>query len=268
MDPLFDKEPWYRTMMDRYRELREDELIPGCHTGAEFRSVCINVIVYLNWLIGQCLKNGVVLRRANLKNINEAVSLSDSGKPATFVINCTGLGSHKLGGVEDSDMTPARGQTVLVRNESTPMFASSGTKDGPTEVLYLMQRAAGGGTILGGTYDIGNWDPVPDPEIGQRIMKRIVEACPEVAGGNGIEGLDVIRHQVGLRPYRKSGVRIELEELADGTPVVHNYGHAGWGYQGSYGCSEKVVELVNKYRKEKLGQSLAAEPQLFSWDSI
>jgi D-amino-acid oxidase len=34
--------------------------------------------------------------------------------------------------------------------------------------------------------------------------------------------------------------------VIDGTWVVHNYGHAGWGYQGSYGCAERVVELVDE----------------------
>lgn len=40
-------------------------------------------------------------------------------------------------------MIPARGQTVLVRNEADAMYASSGSDDGDEEVCYLMQRAAG-----------------------------------------------------------------------------------------------------------------------------
>ena len=62
-------------------------------------------------------------------------------------------------------------------------------------------------------------------------------------GGQG--GLDVVRHGVGLRPAREGGVRLESERV-DGVWVVHNYGHAGWGYQGSYGCAERVVELVDE----------------------
>jgi D-amino-acid oxidase len=129
-------------------------------------------------------------------------------------------------------------------------------------------RAAGGGTILGGTYDIGNWNPNPDPNIAVRIMKRAVELCPALSGGKGIEGLDIIRHGVGLRPYRKGGVRVAADRttFGDGTIVVHNYGHAGWGYQGSYGCAEGVVELVNQIRVER-GESLENEPRLFTWDS-
>ena len=190
-----------------------------------------------------------MIRRAVLSHIREAKGMSHTGKPADIVVNATGLGSLRLGGVEDKTMAPARGQIVLVRNECTPMLSSSGTEDGPTEVLYIMQRAAGGGTVLGGTYDIGNWESAPDPNIALRIMKRVVDARPDITGGKGVEGLSVVRHAVGLRPYREGGVRIEEERLDDETWIVHNYGHGGWGYQGSYGCAEAVVELVDRLRR-------------------
>jgi D-amino-acid oxidase len=204
-----------------------------------------------------------------LSNIDEAKKLSHTGEDVSFIINCTGLGALTLGGVEDSDMTPARAQIVLVRNEASPMRTTSGTDDGSTEVCYLMMRAAGGGTILGGTYEKGNWDAEPDMGIAERIMKRCVQISPELTGGKGIEGLDIVRHGVGLRPLRTSGVRIEADQMMfhkDSITVVHNYGHAGWGYQGSYGCAEGVVELVNKIRAER-GEELWNEPKLFTWDS-
>ncbi|KFH45148.1 D-amino-acid oxidase-like protein [Hapsidospora chrysogenum ATCC 11550] len=249
LDPLFDTNPWYKDVLGGYRDLRADELTPGHQAGWEVDSLCINTAVYLPWLLGQCLKAGVVIRRGVLSHIREAKGMSHTGKPADIVVNATGLGSLRLGGVEDKTMAPARGQIVLVRNECTPMLSSSGTEDGPTEVLYIMQRAAGGGTVLGGTYDIGNWESAPDPNIALRIMKRVVDARPDITGGKGVEGLSVVRHAVGLRPYREGGVRIEEERLDDGTWIVHNYGHGGWGYQGSYGCAEAVVELVEKLRR-------------------
>ncbi|KAH7319827.1 FAD dependent oxidoreductase [Stachybotrys elegans] len=250
-DPLFHKNPWYKDMFENYRELDTKELVAGYDSGCEFKGICINTAIYLPWLVGQCLQNGVVLKRAVLSSISEAKAMSHTGATADIIVNATGLGSLKLGGVEDANMMPARGQTVLVRNECTPMTVTSGTEDGDAEVLYIMQRAAGGGTILGGTYDLGNWESVPDPNIAVRIMQRAVALRPDLAGGKGIEGLSVIRHGVGLRPYRKGGVRIEEEKLDDETWIVHNYGHSGWGYQGSYGCAEGVVELVNKIDRAK-----------------
>jgi D-amino-acid oxidase len=70
--------------------------------------------------------------------------------------------------------------------------------------------------------------------------------------------LDIIRHGVGLRPARNGGVRIEREVIG-GLEVVHNYGHAGWGYQGSYGCAERVVELVREAVAEWDGEEVTVD---------
>ena len=245
-DALFDKGPWYKSVVTGLRDLEANEVRPGYDSGREFTSVCINTAMYLQWLVGQCLKNGVVLKRGVVSHISDAKNLSHTGRPASIIINATAMGSRALGGVQDAAMAPIRGQTVLVRNECHPMVCTSGTDDGATEMVYVMQRAAGGGTILGGTYDKGNWESVPDPNIANRIMSRVVAIVPEIAGGKGVAGLDIIRHNVGLRPFREGGVRIERQKLDGETCVVHNYGHAGWGYQGSYGCAERVVELVEE----------------------
>ena len=145
----------------------------------------------------------------------------------------------------DKTVIPARGQIVVVRNDPGVMLTISGTDDGDDEVCYIMQRAAGGGTILGGTYQKGNWESQPDPDQALRIMKRAVDICPQLTGGKGVGALSVIRHGVGLRPLRTSGVRIEKEKIGE-VWVVHNYGHGGWGYQASYGCAEGAVELVDE----------------------
>lgn len=264
-DPLFTIDPWFQPLFPDFRILSKDELIPDHESGFEFTSVCINTPMYLSWLVGQCQKNGVVFKRAVLSQISDARGLSHTGKHASIIINATGLGSLKLGGVKDTTLTPGRGQVVVVRNECHPMIVTSGTEDGMDEMLYIMQRAAGGGTILGGTYDVGNWESTPDPNVAMRIMKRAVEIWPALTGGKGVEALSIIRHGVGLRPYRSGGVRIEEEPLDAEMSIVHNYGHAGWGYQGSYGCAERVVELVNEIRKRK-GENLDGEPRLFSWE--
>lgn len=245
-DGLFGLDPWYKEVMDNFREIPASELPEGMHSGCEFTSVCINTTIYLPWLVGQCAKLGVQFKRAVLKHISEAADLSHTGQRADIIINASGLLACRLGGVMDKTVYPARGQIVLVRNDAKSIMpTTSGCDDGSDEVVYVMQRALGGGTVLGGTYMKGNWDPNPDPNIAVRIMKRAVEAHPELTGGKGIEALSIIRHGVGLRPLREGGVRVE-KELIDGTWVVHNYGHAGWGYQGSYGCAERVVELVDE----------------------
>lgn len=162
-----------------------------------------------------------------------------------LVVNCTGLMASKLGGVQDTSVVPARGQIVIVRNDSGKMLDMSGTDDGDEEACYVMTRAAGGGTILGGSYQKGNWESQPDPNLAIRIMKRAVTMCPALTNGKGIEHLDIIRHGVGLRPVREGGTRIEKERIG-GVLVVHNYGAGGAGYQSSYGCAQAAVDLIDR----------------------
>lgn len=110
---------------------------------------------------------------------------------------------------------------------------------------------AGGGTVLGGSYQKNKWDPLPDPNLAIRIMKRGVTLRPElVPDGQGIEGLDIVRHGVGLRPLREGGPRIEADKV-DGVSIVHNYGHGGFGYQASFGCADATVKVVNDVLRRK-----------------
>lgn len=219
--------------------------------GLGFTSVCINTALYLPWLASQCLKLGMKLRRGIVSHITEAASLHHSGRPADVVVNCTGLSSLRLGGVEDSTMFPSRGQIVLVRNDPKVINMVSSTDDGPSESTYTMTRAGGGGAILGGSTHRHSWESQPDPSLALRIMTRAIKLCPDlVPEGKGVEALSVIRHGVGLRPMRSNGIRLEKETISndDGEKVnvVHNYGHGGAGYQTSYGVAAIVIKLVDE----------------------
>ena len=201
----------------------------------------------------------MVFKRAVFAHIAHAASSHHSGQKADVVVNCTGLASRTLGGVRDDKMYPARGQIVVVRNTPGAMYSISGCDDGDDEVCYIMQRADGGGTILGGCYQKHSWESQPDPNLAVRIMKRCIEICPDLVGRDesgkvrGIEALDVVRHGVGLRPLREGGTRIEGERI-DGVQVVHNYGHGGFGYQASFGACAEAVGLVG----EALGKKAKA----------
>ncbi|KAF7712592.1 Uncharacterized protein PECH_002840 [Penicillium ucsense] len=248
---LVQPNPWYKDVVPDFRELPQSQLRPEMDNGQQFRSVCINTAVYLPWLVGQCTKKGTVFKRAVLKHVADAANAHHSGIKADAVVNCTGLSSKFLGGVCDEKLLPARGQIVVVRNDPGPMIGVSGTDDGEDEALYIMTRAAGGGTILGGSYQKHNWDPLPDANLANRIMKRAIDIAPQlVKEGQGIEGLDIIRHGVGLRPLREGGPRVEKDEVAR-VKVVHNYGHGGFGYQASFGCAQSAVALVEEVTGKK-----------------
>src|SRR4051812_12852417 len=58
---------------------------------------------------------------------------------------------------------------------------------------------------------------------------------------------------MGIRPHRKGGVRLELEERPIETSsgkkyLIHNYGHGGGGITLSWGCASVVTEMVDALR--------------------
>lgn len=96
-----------------------------------------------------------------------------------------------------------------------------------------------------------------DPNLAQRIAMQCVQLAPELTGGKGVEALDIVRHNVGFRPSRRGGPRLEVESIPGTGLVVHNYGipdnpfslirfvgAGGAGYQGSWGMAIKAVEML------------------------
>ncbi len=61
----------------------------------------------------------------------------------------------------------------------------------------------------------------------------------------------MIAVKVGLRPFRNSGVRLELEKLGDGRSVIHNYGHGGAGFTLSWACAEEVRAIASRTNQER-----------------
>lgn len=120
----------------------------------------------------------------------------------------------------DKSVYPGRGQIVLVRNDPGVMVTVSGTDDGSEEATYVMHRAVGGGTILGGCLQHNSWESQPDPNLAQRIMQRSIDLCPSLVPKTGkVTELSVVRHGVGLRPMRTGGPRVEKESI-DGACIV------------------------------------------------
>ncbi|KAI0482048.1 D-amino-acid oxidase [Xylariaceae sp. FL0804] len=243
---LMEEDPWFGNNLPDFRLLSDSDTPPDICGGYSFTSVCINTSLYLPWLASQCLRLGVHIRRGIATHITDAAAMHHSGKLAAIVVNCTGLSSLFLGGVQDQTLYPARGQVAVVRNDPGRILSISGTDDAADESCYMMHRAAGGGCILGGCFQEHKWDSQPDINLATRIMKRCLDLCPElVPPSKGIEALSVVRHGVGLRPMRERGIRCE-RDIVNGVLLVHNYGHGGYGYQTSYGAAQKVEELVRE----------------------
>jgi glycine/D-amino acid oxidase-like deaminating enzyme len=80
--------------------------------------------------------------------------------PESLVFNCTGLGSRELFG--DQELQPARGQLAILEPQPEVNYAFTG---GPG---YMFPRPDG--ILLGGTFELDEWDTTPDPATIQRII--------------------------------------------------------------------------------------------------
>lgn len=85
-----------------------------------------------------------------------------SGLPEGLVFNCTGLGSRELFG--DQELRPARGQLAILLPQPEIRYAFGG---GPG---YMFPRADG--IILGGSFELDQYDASPDPTAISRIIDR------------------------------------------------------------------------------------------------
>ena len=146
-----------------------------------------------------------------------------------LVINCAGIGAREL--VQDLDLEPHRGQVAVV--PSIEDFSCAIVCD-DVQLMYAIPRT--NDCVFGGTNDISS-DLAVDPAT----TDRIVAECSRVLN---IEKPNVLTERVGLRPFRKSGVRLERDRLHDGRTVIHNYGHGGSGFTLSWGCAREILNFA------------------------
>jgi D-amino-acid oxidase len=95
--------------------------------------------------------------------------------------------------------------------------------------------------VLGGLAEPDVWDldiGLHNYEPVRQMLRRCIEFMPALRNAE-IDAAEPVR--VGLRPFRKHNVRLELEAA---TRVVHNYGHGGSGVTLSWGCAEEAADLV------------------------
>ncbi|KAI8391319.1 uncharacterized protein BYT42DRAFT_489729 [Radiomyces spectabilis] len=198
---------------------------------------------YLIWLVDVLKKLGGDLKRAEFDSIQQVIH---TYKDAEIIVNCSGMGSAELKDVRDTTMYGIRGQTVLVK---APHIKTQWYRDGKSSgtLTYIIPRP-GGNVICGGTFDTVNKSPVPDEELSKKILRDCYELCPDLTHGQGPEAFEIVSVNVGFRPGRKDGIRLEKETRvrSDGRKVTvcHNYGHSSHGFQSSWGSSAKVLELL------------------------
>jgi D-amino-acid oxidase len=193
--------------------------------GFAVRVPLIDTTIYLDYLINRFQKAGGEIR----ENVR-LDKLEDVDPKFDLVLNCAGIGAREL--VHDADLEPHRGQVAIVPKIDNLQCAIVCDDD---PLMYAIPRT--NDCVFGGTNEVSD-NLSADPAT----TNAIVSECARVLQ---IDNPRVLRERVGLRPFRKSGVRLERDKLGDGCTVIHNYGHGGSGFTLSWGCAENVLEMAD-----------------------
>jgi D-amino-acid oxidase len=204
-------------------ELGDDRLPAGFSGGFAVELPFADMPVYLAWLVRR-------VRQLEGRVEQHLVTDLEHVEAADCVVNCAGLGAAAL--AHDDTLTPVWGQHVIVEAPSVTEFAMEGgaARD------YISVVPHRRGVLLGGVRRPGRNDLTPDQTIADETVARAAVAVPAVADA------EVLGVEVGLRPGRRDGVRLEAEQVGS-TTVVHNYGHDGTGVSWSWGCAADAVAL-------------------------
>ena len=182
----------------------------------------MDTTIYLDYLASRFLAAG-----GSIASNVFFEKLEDVDDEFALVINCAGMGAREL--VHDVDLEPHRGQVAIVPKID---LGCAIVCDEPP-LMYAIPRT--NDCVFGGTNELSD-----DREIDPAVTSRIVAECSRVLK---ISNPQILAKRVGLRPFRKSGVRLERDRLRDGRTVIHNYGHGGAGFTLSWGCAREVVNL-------------------------
>ncbi len=193
-------------------------------SGFALRVPLTDTTIYLDYLAKRFRKaRGETKANVHFKNLEDVDSKFD------VVINCAGIGARQL--AEDADLEPHRGQVAVVpRIEG--LSCAVVCDDAP--LMYAIPRT--NDCVFGGTNEVSD-NLAADPAT----TERIIAECSRVLN---IDKPKVLAERVGLRPFRKSGVRVERDRLRDGRTVIHNYGHGGAGFTLSWGCAREVLDIA------------------------
>ncbi|KAI6158189.1 hypothetical protein BKA82DRAFT_996629 [Pisolithus tinctorius] len=244
--------------MPEFRSVSNNELVPGATRGWTFTTFTLYPPVYLNWLLGRFLTNGGTIVRAQLQHISQAMHGGISGLPQRpdAIVACVGLGARFLGGIEDKEVYPVRGQSIVLKAPWVKYSRTLSCADG--SYFYMMPRVTGD-VLVGGIKSANDWFPIPRKEGRDYILAGVLAICPELAPpkirAERVPTIDDLRPLIveegcALPPSRNGGIRLETEWFKASPqskiPVVYNYGHAGMGFQSSWGSASIALDLLEE----------------------
>ncbi|KAJ7687151.1 hypothetical protein B0H17DRAFT_1160504 [Mycena rosella] len=220
-------------VMPDFKAIPSSSLPPDCAEEISFSTVTIDCPVYLNYLLSRFLATRGSIIRGTVQHIAQVVEGGAGifngrkclASPSAVVV-CVGLGARNLGG----------GQTVLLRAPWVKSGRAISSKSGSW--TYIIPRRSGDTTLDILKRGLAFCLELTPPEI-RTQREPVLEDLQSV----------IIEEGCGLRPARKSGIRLEVE-WADNSqdqkkvPVIFNYGHGAYGYISSWGSATIALELL------------------------
>ncbi|OQV05764.1 hypothetical protein CLAIMM_10438 [Cladophialophora immunda] len=221
---------------DGFQVTPRDMLPHGVAWGCEYQTYCVNPRIYCCWLLSGVQRMGARVVRHSLDSVRDAFELPHHlglSNPS-IVVNCSGRGIDA-----DPKVGIVRGQTVLVRQQHDKTVTRQ-CADGSW--AFLIPRPAAGGTVVGGTKEPDDWEAGARMETQARLLETAASLFPDFVSDPGT--FEVIGVNVGRRPWRGGGTRIETEDVGAGRYIVHGYGAGGRGYELSWGVATRIAAMV------------------------
>lgn len=240
--PSTAKRDSLKEYLEEYDPIDDDYLPQGVAFGIKFRSWNFNCPLFLlNFQAFLENEHHIKFTGKKLSHVSEAYSSNTK-----IVFNCTGIGAHKLGGVNDSSVYPTRGQVVVIKAPHIKENVMRWTDSDPT---YIIKRPySNDQLILGGFTQKDNWTADTFKKETIEILEKTTKLYPKILkenpNGSSVKYLEILRVVSGLRPSRLGGPRIEKEIVSSNKVLIHNYGASGYGYQAGLAMAHKAVSLA------------------------
>lgn len=233
----------YTEVVDDFEVIPKNKLPKGIKFGAKYKTFSVNPHKYMEFMLNSLnIKQSIKLIQRQVYSLKQVSELF----PNSIIVNCTGNGLL-FSGDHDANCFSIRGQTLSVRpplhqlekfeNQTITYQLANG------EWCFCIPRPLNGGIIVGGSKNEENFKDTPDDYETTRLISNASEKFPELFETKDGK-LDILRVNVGFRPARNGGVRLEREVVNNDVVIVHCYGFGGCGVEMSWGAAEKAAELI------------------------
>ena len=220
----------------------------GLKDAYSYLAPMVDTDVYMKWLLRKVKAAGSrVIQRKLEGDLRPQEEHLKGEFGADVIVNCAGLGSRELA---SDPMFPLRGALVRLVNDGKDFpqvtrsyCVSHDDVTSAQQVVFIVPRG-NDRLILGALVEPDEWSTdinLENHEPIRRSYERCVEFLPILKKAR-LDPAEPVR--VGLRPFRKQSVRVEV---VPGTAIIHNYGHGGAGVTFSWGCAEEAAELASEY---------------------